>query len=103
MSRSNTAFRFALAVACALAPAATLTGVASASEAPPPPPVQYPYYTLPSVSVEVHGSYSEHYEAPMTHDTEDVDFHFDLSRSYSDVEGGRARRRRAPAASSASR
>ncbi len=52
----------------------------------PPPPIQYPYYTLPSVSVEVHGSYSEHYEAPTTHDTEDIEFHFDLSRSYSDVE-----------------
>lgn len=70
-----------LAAGLALAPASS-----PASELPPPPPITYPYYSLPSVTVEVHGSYNEEYEAPMTHDTEDIDFHFDLSRSYSDVE-----------------
>jgi hypothetical protein len=76
-----------LVLTCSVAALAPLAVPASSAAIElPPPPVEYPYYTIPSVSVEVHGSYSEHYTTPGTGDLEEVDFHFGITRYYSDIE-----------------
>ena len=69
------------------APLAAPAGSAASEEPPLPSPSNlYPYYTIPSVSVEVHGSYTEHYTTPGTGDVEEVEFLFNIARSYSKVE-----------------
>ena len=79
-----------LVLACSIAALALLAAPAwsAASEEPPLPSPSnlYPYYTIPSVSVEVTGSYTEHYTTPQTGDIEEVEFLFKIARSYSKVE-----------------
>ncbi len=69
-------------LACALAVAAALLAPASslAVELPPPVP-EYEYYSLPEVSVEINGSYSERYTDPEG-DIEDVKFFFKITRGF---------------------
>jgi hypothetical protein len=81
-----------LTLACSLAALALLATAtpawSAASEEPPLPSPSnlYPYYMIPSVSVEVTGSYTEHYTTPQTGDVEEVELLFKIARSYSKVE-----------------
>ncbi len=77
--------RFALSLAsllaCTLAAGSALLAPASSATELPPPPIEYPYYSIPEVSVEINGSYSERYTDPEG-DIEDVKFFFKIKRGF---------------------
>jgi hypothetical protein len=77
------------AAALALAAGSALLASASSAAEPPPLPTEstliYQYFALGAVSVEVNGSYSEHYTDPEG-DEEIVDFQFTESREFHQVE-----------------